>query len=144
MPSRIFMICHAYESGFGHGLAGDGLDLAGDGLDLAGDGLDLSQTPHSEPELGEAYQLGYDEGRRRLNQGALEVIPPVLADLALYFKSGNSVPVERATIRTDDFWKIVNRQFHSRTTHFSLLWMRYGWKRFFTRDWWALFLRGGN
>lgn len=50
MPSRVFMICNAYESGFGHGLASDGMDL--------------SKTPHSDPELGEAYQIGYDAGQK--------------------------------------------------------------------------------
>lgn len=31
----------------------------------------------------------------------------VLERLARYFKSGNDVPVERATIRAQDFWSIV-------------------------------------
>jgi hypothetical protein len=44
------MICNAYESGFGHGLASDGMDL--------------SKTPHSDPELGEAYQIGYEAGKK--------------------------------------------------------------------------------
>lgn len=30
-----------------------------------------------------------------------------IADLSQYFKSGNSVPVDRATIKADDFWRIV-------------------------------------
>ena len=50
MPSRVFMICNAYESGFGHGLANDGMDL--------------SKTPHSDPECGEAYQIGYEAGKK--------------------------------------------------------------------------------
>jgi hypothetical protein len=49
MPSKVFMICNSYESGFGHGLANDGLDL--------------SKTPHADPEQGEAYQIGYDAGQ---------------------------------------------------------------------------------
>lgn len=44
------MICDSYESGYGHGLKRDGLDL--------------SKTPHSDPELGEAYQIGYEAGKR--------------------------------------------------------------------------------
>ncbi|OGT54220.1 MAG: hypothetical protein A3E01_00075 [Gammaproteobacteria bacterium RIFCSPHIGHO2_12_FULL_63_22] len=49
MPSKVFMICNSYESGYGHGLANDGLDL--------------SKTPHADPELGEAYQIGYEAGQ---------------------------------------------------------------------------------
>ena len=49
MPSKIFWICNSYESGYGHGLANDGLDL--------------SKTPHSDTELGEAYQIGYEAGK---------------------------------------------------------------------------------
>ena len=48
MPSRVWLICNSYESGYGHGLKNDGLDL--------------SKTPHDDPELGEAYQIGYDTG----------------------------------------------------------------------------------
>jgi hypothetical protein len=48
MISRVAMICDAYESGYGHGYQHDGLDL--------------SKTPHADPELGEAYQLGYEAG----------------------------------------------------------------------------------
>lgn len=47
--TRIFQICNSYESGFGHGYNIDGLDL--------------SKTPHSDTELGEAYQIGYDAGK---------------------------------------------------------------------------------
>lgn len=52
MPSKVFQICNSYESGYGHGLANDGMDL--------------SKTPHSHPypELSEAYQLGYEAGYR--------------------------------------------------------------------------------
>lgn len=49
MISRVCMICNRYESGYGHGLANDGLDL--------------SKTPHSDAELGEAYQIGYEAGQ---------------------------------------------------------------------------------
>lgn len=51
MPSRIYMICNSYESGYGHGLANDGLDL--------------SKTPHADAELGEAYRIGYEAGQER-------------------------------------------------------------------------------
>ena len=49
MPSKVYMICNSYESGFGHGLANDGLDL--------------SKTPHGDKEQGEAYQIGYEAGQ---------------------------------------------------------------------------------
>lgn len=45
---EIFQICNSYESGFGHGLSNDGFDL--------------SKTPHTDPRLGEAYQIGYEAG----------------------------------------------------------------------------------
>lgn len=48
MRDRIFEICDAYESGIGHGVKKDGLDR--------------SKTPFSDPELGEAYQIGYGKG----------------------------------------------------------------------------------
>lgn len=51
MPSRIYIICNSYESGYGHGLKNDGLDL--------------SKTSHGDPECGEAYQIGYEAGQRR-------------------------------------------------------------------------------
>lgn len=54
MPSRVYMICNAYESGIGHGLKGDGLDEA--------------RTRHADPELGEAYQIGYDQGQENLKR----------------------------------------------------------------------------
>jgi hypothetical protein len=46
--TRVEMICNSYESGYGHGLKADGLDI--------------TRTPHSDPELGEAYQIGYQAG----------------------------------------------------------------------------------
>jgi hypothetical protein len=49
--NRIKQICERYESGYGHGIKNDGLDL--------------SRTPHSDPELGEAYQYGYEQGREK-------------------------------------------------------------------------------
>ena len=49
MPSKIYMICNSYESGYGHGLKNDGLDL--------------SKTPHADQEQGEAYQIGYEAGQ---------------------------------------------------------------------------------
>lgn len=66
MPSRIFMICDSYESGYGHGLNEDGFDL--------------SKTPHSDSELGEAYQIGYEAGlegaknRKKAFEAADEII----------------------------------------------------------------------
>ncbi len=54
MVSKVFMICDAYESGYGHGLKEGGKDL--------------SETPHSDPELGEAYQIGYEAGEERAEE----------------------------------------------------------------------------
>ncbi|EKE01499.1 MAG: hypothetical protein ACD_21C00116G0001 [uncultured bacterium] len=67
MPSRIYIICNSYESGFGHGMNEDGLDL--------------SKTPHSDPECGEAYQIGYEAGlegvKMHRNVGNIaELLPP--------------------------------------------------------------------
>jgi hypothetical protein len=45
--SRVFRICDAYESGVGHGQKQDG----------------LSNDYYSDPELNEAYQLGYKKGQ---------------------------------------------------------------------------------
>lgn len=45
---EIYDICNRYESGYGHGLNRDGLDL--------------SKTPHSNPDEGMAYQIGYEQG----------------------------------------------------------------------------------
>lgn len=66
MPSKVFQICNSYESGFGHGLANDGLDR--------------SKTPHSDPELGEAYQLGYEQGLEHRDA----CIPPEVLDLVRF------------------------------------------------------------
>jgi len=57
MPSRVFMICNAYESGFGHGLANDGNELPA-ALDIintyqAQEGKDftlLGTPPANQPE----------------------------------------------------------------------------------------------
>ena len=57
---EIYMICNSYESGFGHGVANDGLDL--------------SRTPHSEKHLGDAYQIGYKAGNKRYTQATVELI----------------------------------------------------------------------
>jgi hypothetical protein len=46
--NHIHAICEGYESGFGHGLALDGLDL--------------SKITHADPEVGAAYQYGYGCG----------------------------------------------------------------------------------
>lgn len=62
MASRVTMICDSYESGFGHGMADDGLDL--------------SKTPHSDPELGEAYQIGYEAGQAARMQPTPGWLPP--------------------------------------------------------------------
>lgn len=71
MPSKVFMICNSYESGFGHGLANDGLDL--------------SKTPHGDPEHGEAYQIGYEAGQEALaaKKQALELAQDI-GDLVLH------------------------------------------------------------
>jgi hypothetical protein len=49
--SRVFEICNAYGSGYGHGYEHDGHD---------GD-------YYKDPELNEAYHLGYREGINRSN-----------------------------------------------------------------------------
>lgn len=54
MPSRVYVICNSYESGYGHGFNNDGLDL--------------SRTPHGDPECGEAYQIGYTAGQEKFKQ----------------------------------------------------------------------------
>jgi len=47
MPiSRVFQICNAYESGFGHGLQDDG----------------LNEDYYTDDELNEAYKIGYNAG----------------------------------------------------------------------------------
>ncbi len=40
-----------------------------------------------------------------------------LNELALYFTSGNSVPVERATIRAEDFWRITGLTANAESDH---------------------------
>jgi len=59
MPSRIYIICDSYESGYGHGIRNDGFDL--------------SKTPHGDPECGEAYQIGYEAGQEKYK---LMQVPP--------------------------------------------------------------------
>lgn len=44
-----------------------------------------------------------DERRARKIADSVNAV----SELAKYFTSGNSVPVERATIRADDFWRIT-------------------------------------
>jgi hypothetical protein len=51
MPSRVFRICDAYESGFGHGLAGDG-----------------AENPYPAPDEFDAYNLGYAAGQERARE----------------------------------------------------------------------------
>ena len=46
--SRVFRICNSYESGYGHGVSGDGLDS--------------TKTIISDLEAAEAYQIGYEAG----------------------------------------------------------------------------------
>ena len=48
MVSKVYMICDSYESGYGHGIKNDGLD-----------------TPMEDKERAEAYQIGYEEGKRQ-------------------------------------------------------------------------------
>lgn len=62
-------------------------------------------------------QRAYQEGHKRARHDAAELanaadielarLQGALAQLARYFTSGNSVPVERATIRAEDFWRIT-------------------------------------
>jgi hypothetical protein len=74
MVSKVFMICDAYESGYGHGLANDGLDL--------------SKTPHGNPEHGEAYQLGYEKGQENFQAKAAALVqePKLVLALPIYEK----------------------------------------------------------
>ena len=64
MPSKIYMICNSYESGYGHGLQDDGLDL--------------SKTPHADHDQGEAYQIGYEAGfeMHKARQAGYAKMPP--------------------------------------------------------------------
>ena len=50
MVSRVYMICDSYESGYVHGIKNDGLDI--------------TRTPIENKECAEAYQIGYEEGKR--------------------------------------------------------------------------------
>lgn len=43
-------------------------------------------------------------------QREVDELQAKLDRLALYFTSGNCVPVKRATIRADDFWRITGMQ----------------------------------
>lgn len=70
MPSRVYMICNSYESGYGHGLVNDGLDL--------------SKTPHADVELGEAYQIGYEAGQEAyILAQPREPLEPTYGDMVL-------------------------------------------------------------
>jgi len=78
-PARrrdIFGICDAYESGIGHGLQQDGLDL--------------SRTPHGDPEHGEAYQIGYELGVERAQEGKKGQAPS--SKQCGYASVGNCIP----------------------------------------------------
>lgn len=44
--TKVFMICNAYESGYGHGFNADGKD----------------GSYYSDPDLNEAYKYGYEQG----------------------------------------------------------------------------------
>lgn len=56
--STTYRVCHAYESGYGHGLQGDGLDNA-------------ASDTFSDPRENEAYRIGYRQGLRvRVSHGA--------------------------------------------------------------------------
>lgn len=71
MPSRVFMICDAYESGIGHGLQRDGLK----------DGASY----YADAELAEAYCAGYALGDERAKGDALKpphAVQPVAAQPA--------------------------------------------------------------
>ena len=46
--------------------------------------------------------LEHDKDNKEINR-----LNKIIADLSLYFTSGNSIPVERATILAKDFWRIV-------------------------------------
>lgn len=52
MPSNIYIICNAYESGVGHGQKIDGHDNANGKL-------------FSDPDCNEAYQIGYAFGKEK-------------------------------------------------------------------------------
>lgn len=69
MVSRVYMICDRYESGYGHGLKNDGMDL--------------SKTPHADPELAEAYQIGYEAGKEKALEAAKTYSVPDFLSQAL-------------------------------------------------------------
>lgn len=50
MASKVYMICDSYESGYGHGIKNDGIDI--------------THTPMEDKECAEAYQIGYEVGKR--------------------------------------------------------------------------------
>lgn len=47
-PTDVFVICDAYESGFGHGLQNDGLKMG--------------RSYFASKECADAYELGYEKG----------------------------------------------------------------------------------
>lgn len=51
MVSKVYMICDSYESGYGHGIKNDGLDI--------------TCTPIGDKDCAEAYQIGYEKGKRQ-------------------------------------------------------------------------------
>jgi hypothetical protein len=101
MISKVFMICNAYESGFGHGLKKDGLDL--------------SKSPHGDLECGEAYQTGYEEGFERATEA--EKAKPLVLDRG-----------ELITIANQAFAETVDCDFTGNpiTNYDVLLWGAYG------------------
>jgi len=79
MPiSKIYMICNAYESGFGHGVNNDG---------LTGD-------YYADPEHNEAYKIGYDAGVERSKAPTKDVKPApkcgLCKDTGRYIEGGLS------------------------------------------------------
>ncbi len=46
--SRVYQICNAYESGYGHGYQNNG----------------KNGEYYSDPELNEAYKIGYNNGNK--------------------------------------------------------------------------------
>lgn len=58
MPiSKVYMICNAYESGFGHGIKQD--EQTGD--------------YYADPECNEAYHLGYAQGEATITKDACDM-----------------------------------------------------------------------
>lgn len=61
-------------------------------------------------ELTKEHLQGMADATTLLERDAIaerDKLRNALAELALYFTSGNEVPVERATIRAADFWRIT-------------------------------------